>query len=280
MTKPTPSTWFITGASSGIGFALARAAAERGDNVVAVARTVTALQDLAAEHRPRILAIAGDVRRQQDVEDAVSRAVSAFHRIDVVANNAGYGVFGAVEEVSDEQARGIFDTNVFGLLNVMRATLPVLRAQGGGHLLQGSSYFGRVAHPGVGLLSATKYAVEGLTEALFDEVEPLGITVTLVEPGPTATPFGGNFVVAETTLTAYDASVRGAKDDGSDVPAGDDPDRVAAAILEAVDADRPPRRLVTGSTAFREVRDSLKAQLAELDAWASTSKAVDRQPVG
>ena len=280
MTKPTSQTWLITGASSGIGFALARAAAARGDNVVAVARNVEALQDLAAEHGHRILAVAGDVRRQTDVEDAVSRAVRAFHRIDVVANNAGYGVFGAVEEVSDEHARGIFDTNVFGLLNVMRATLPVLRAQGGGHLLQGSSYFGRVAHPGVGLLCATKYAVEGLTEALFGELEPLGITVTLVEPGPTATPFGSNFVVAGNTLPAYDATVRAPVDDGGDAPAGDDPDRVATAILEAVDADRPPRRLVTGSTAFQEVSDTLHAQLAELAAWASMSKAVDMQPVG
>ena len=280
MTKHTPQTWFITGASSGIGFALARAAAARGDNVVAVARNVEALQDLAAEHGDRILAVASDVRRQTDVEDAVSRAVSAFQRIDVVANNAGYGVFGAVEEVSDEHARGIFDTNVFGLLNVLRATLPVLRAQGRGHLLQGSSYFGRVAHPGVGLLCATKYAVEGLTEALFGEVEPLGITVTLVEPGPTATPFGGNFVVAGNPIPAYDGTVRSPVDDGSDAPAGDDPDRVVTAILEAVDADRPPRRLVTGTTAFREVSDALHAQLAELESWATTSKTVDMQPVG
>jgi NAD(P)-dependent dehydrogenase (short-subunit alcohol dehydrogenase family) len=273
------STWLITGASSGIGFALARAAAARGDNVVAVARDVTPLGTLVDDHGARVLALPVDVRRQAEVEDAVSRAVAAFGRIDVVANNAGYGLFGAVEESTDQQARGIFDTNVFGVLNVLRATLPVLRRQRSGHILQGSSYYGRVAHPGVGLLAASKYAVEGLTDALVGELEPLGITVTLVEPGPTATAFLANLDLAD-TIDDYDRTVREVQKAVGALPAEafNDPDRVATAILVAVDADRPPRRLVTGSTAVTEIRAALRSQLDELESWAATSAAVDELP--
>ncbi len=275
-TDTTPSTWFITGASSGIGLALAGAAAGRGDNVVALARDVAALGTLVDEHGDRVLALAVDVRRRAEVDEAASRAVAAFGRIDVVANNAGYGLFGAVEESTDEQARAIFDTNVFGVLNVLRATLPVLRAQRGGHVLQGSSYYGQVAHPGVGLVSATKYAVEGLTDALFGELEPLGIAVTLVEPGPTATAFLARLDVAD-TIDDYDRTVREVQKAIGELPpdAFNSPDRVAAAVLTAVDADRPPRRLVTGSTALREIRAALRARLDELDAWAATAEAVD-----
>jgi NAD(P)-dependent dehydrogenase (short-subunit alcohol dehydrogenase family) len=276
MTPRSPSTWFVTGASSGIGLALTRAAAARGDSVLAVARDVTALRPLADEHGAHVLAVAADVRRQDEVDAAVSRAVEAFGRIDVVANNAGYGLFGAVEESTDEQARAVFDTNVFGVLNVLRATLPVLRAQRSGHVVQGSSYYGQVAHPGVGLISATKYAVEGLTDALAGELEPLGIRVTLVEPGPTATAFGANLDVAG-ALADYDPTVREVQRAIGELPpsAFSAPERVAAAVLAAVDADRPPLRLATGSTAVREIRAALRGRLAELDAWAAVSEAVD-----
>ncbi len=278
-TGPAHPTWLITGASSGIGLALAQAAAERGDNVVALARRTDPLERLAGDHGARVLVLAADVRRQADVENAVSRAVEAFGRIDVVANNAGYGVFGAVEESTDEQARDIFDTNVFGVLNVLRATLPVLRAQRGGHILQGSSYYGRTAHPGVGLVAATKYAVEGLTDALVGELEPLGIKVTLVEPGPTATAFVANLVVAP-SIADYDQTVREVQKAIGELPpeAFNTPERVATAILAAVDADRPPLRLATGSTAVKEIRAALRGQLDELEAWAATAEAVDGPP--
>jgi NAD(P)-dependent dehydrogenase (short-subunit alcohol dehydrogenase family) len=275
-TGRTPSTWFVTGASSGIGRALAEAAAARGDNVVAVARDPSTLRTLEQEGGGRVLALAVDVRDQEEVRTAVARALEAFGRIDVVANNAGYGLFGAVEESTDEQARAIFDTNVFGVLHVLRATLPVLRSQRSGHILQGSSYYGRVAHPGVGLLSATKYAVEGLTDALVGELEPLGIKVTLVEPGPTATAFLANLDVAG-TIEDYDRTVRQVQKAVGELPpeAFNAPDRVATAILAAVDADRPPLRLVTGSTAVERIRAALRSQLDELDAWAATAEAVD-----
>lgn len=280
MTTSLARTWFITGASSGIGLALTEAALDRGDNVVAVARNVAALKALIDEHGVRILAVPADVRSEADIAGAVSRALDAFGRIDVVANNAGYGVFGAVEEVSEEQARGIFDTNVFGVLNVLRVTLPVLRAQRAGHILQGSSFYGQSAHPGVGLLCATKYAVEGLSDALVGELEPLGIKVTMVEPGATATPFGSNFVAAAGTIADYDQTVREVAKATAALPpsAYDDPDRVAAAILVAVDAERPPLRLATGTAGLDIMGDALRSRLVEQEAWRATSAAVDATP--
>jgi NADP-dependent 3-hydroxy acid dehydrogenase YdfG len=271
-----PLTWFITGASSGIGLALAQAAGRRGDNVVALARKPEGLTPLTDELGGRVLTDGVDVTDQGQVQRAVTAAVERFGRIDVVANNAGYGVFGAVEEATDAQARGIFDTNVHGVLNVLRATLPVLRAQGSGHVLQGSSYFGQTAHAGVGLIAATKYAVEGLTDALAGELAPLGIDVTIIEPSLTATAFLGNLDVAE-TIGDYDQTVREVlKSIGALPPSAfNSAEGVVEAILEAVDADTPPLRLATGSQAVQEIRTALNARLAQLDAWAEVSERVD-----
>jgi NAD(P)-dependent dehydrogenase (short-subunit alcohol dehydrogenase family) len=275
-TPPTVRTWFITGATSGIGRALATAALGRGDNVTVLARHTEQFNDLATEHAERVLVIDTDVRDAESVRVAVQRTLDRFGRIDVVANNAGFGLFGAVEEASDAQARAIFDTNVFGVLNVLRATLPVLRKQRSGHLLQGSSYYGQTAHPGVGMLAATKYAVEGLTDALVGEVAPLGIKVTLVEPGPTATAFLSNLDVA-TTDSDYDQTVREVQRAIGALPAEafNAPERVATAILAAVDAEQPPLRLATGSAAARDMRTALQARLDELDTWAEVTNAVD-----
>jgi short-subunit dehydrogenase len=275
-TRSTVRTWFITGATSGIGQALATAALGRGDNVTVLARRTEQLRDLATEHAERVLVIDTDVRDAESVRAAVQRTVDRFGRIDVVANNAGFGLFGAVEEASDAQARAIFDTNVFGVLNVLRATLPVLRKQRSGHLLQGSSYYGQTAHPGVGMLAATKYAVEGLTDALVGEVAPLGIKVTLVEPGPTATAFLSNLDVAATDRD-YDQTVREVQRAIGALPAEafNAPERVATAILAAVDAEQPPLRLATGSAAARDMRAALQARLDELDTWAEVTNAVD-----
>jgi NAD(P)-dependent dehydrogenase (short-subunit alcohol dehydrogenase family) len=197
MATETSRVWFITGASSGIGQELARQALGAGEAVAAVARNKAAMAGLGGSGQ--LLAVDADVRDEAAVAKAVDAAASRFGRIDVVANNAGYGLFGAVEEAADAQARAIFDTNVFGVLNVLRAVLPVLRAQRSGHILQGSSYFGQTAIPGVGLLAATKYAVEGLSDALAAEVAPLGIKVTLIQPGLVATPFLANLDTAATT---------------------------------------------------------------------------------
>jgi NAD(P)-dependent dehydrogenase (short-subunit alcohol dehydrogenase family) len=275
--QTTPRTWLITGASSGIGLALGQAAGRRGDNVVAWARRRENLEPLVDEFGDRVLIASVDVGDAAQVGSAVDEAVARYGRIDVVANNAGYGLFGAVEEASEQQARGVFDTNVHGVLNVLRATLPVLRAQGSGHVLQGSSFYGQTAHAGVGLLAATKYAVEGLTDALAGEVAPLGIRVTLVEPGLTATPFLANLDVA-TTIDDYDQTVREVQKGIGELPpsAFNSATAVAAAIVEAVDADTPPLRLATGAYAVAEIRSALQARLSELDSWVAVSERVDQ----
>jgi NAD(P)-dependent dehydrogenase (short-subunit alcohol dehydrogenase family) len=274
-TANTSRVWFITGASSGIGRELVRQALDAGEAVTAVARNTSELKDLGESER--LLAIDADVRDEESVRRAVEQAVARFGRIDVVANNAGYGLFGAVEEAADSQARAIFDTNVFGVLNVLRATLPVLRAQRSGHILQGSSYFGQTAIPGVGLLAATKYAVEGLSDALAAEVAPLGISVTLIQPGMTATPFLSHLDVATQTQADYDQTVRQVHAAIGALPASafSGADRVAAGIRAAVTSENPPRRLALGTAGAAEMRAALTRRLAELEEWAAVTDAVD-----
>jgi NAD(P)-dependent dehydrogenase (short-subunit alcohol dehydrogenase family) len=261
----TPRVWFVTGATSGIGRELVRQALDAGEPVTAIARSTASLADLGP--RDLLLAADADVRDEAAMRKTAEEAAAKFGRIDVVANNAGYGLFGAVEEATDAQARAIFDTNVFGALNVLRATLPFLRAQRSGHILQGSSYYGQSADPGVGLLSATKYALEGLSDALAAEVAPLGIKVTIVEPGLVATPFLSNLDVATTTKTDYDQTVREVqKAVGALPPSAFSPaDRIAASIRAAVTIDNPPLRLSVGADGTEHMRAALTVRLADLD---------------
>src|SRR3984957_13022964 len=266
--------WFITGASSGIGQELTRQALDAGEAVVAVSRSPVGLAGLG---RPELLlAVDADVRDEAAVRKAVDAAASRFGRIDVVANNAGYGLFGAVEEASDAQARAIFDTNVFGALNVLRAVLPVLRQQRHGHILQGSSYFGQTAVPGVGLLAASKYAVEGLSDALAAEVAPLGIKVTLIQPGLVATPFLGNLDTAEGAIGDYDQTVRETQKAIGALPSSAfvSPARLVAAIRTVVASDNPPLRLALGAAGSDAMRSALTARLADLDDWAEVTNNV------
>jgi NAD(P)-dependent dehydrogenase (short-subunit alcohol dehydrogenase family) len=271
MATETPRVWFITGASSGIGRELARQALAAGEAVAAVSRHA------AGELGPSdlLLTASADVRDQDSVRKAVEAATGRFGRIDVVANNAGYGLFGAVEEASDAQARAIFDTNVFGALNVLRAVLPVLRQQRHGHILQGSSYFGQTAVPGVGLLAATKYAVEGLSDALAAEVAPLGIKVTLIQPELVATPFLGNLDTAAAAEPDYDQTVRLVQQTIGSLPASAfaSVEAVAEGIRTAVDSDNPPLRLALGATGASEMRAALVARIADLDQWAAVTSA-------
>ncbi|KOG22565.1 MULTISPECIES: SDR family NAD(P)-dependent oxidoreductase [Streptomyces] len=271
-------TWLITGASSGIGRHLVLQALENGDTVAALARDTSALDELAPSHGERLLLINTDVRDERAVRDAVQGALARFGRIDVVANNAGYGLFGAVEEASDTQVRAVFDTNVFGVLNVLRATLPVLRAQRSGHILQGSSVYGQSAHPGVGLLAATKHAVEGLSEALAAEVAPLGIKVTLIQPGLTATPFLANLDVAA-GLDDYDQTVREVQKAIGELPATafSAAARIAEGIRTAVDNPNLPLRLALDAPGATNMRDALEARIADLDNWQHVTEAVDGQ---
>lgn len=266
--------WFITGATSGIGRELARQALEAGEAVAAVARNTSGLAGQLGQPG-LLLAADADVRDEAAVRKAVDGAVSRFGRIDVVANNAGYGLFGAVEEVTDPQARAIFDTDVFGALNVLRAVLPVLRGQRSGHILQGSSYFGQTAVPGVGLLAAAKYAVEGLSDALAAEVAPLGIKVTLVQPGLVATPFLSNQDTATTVEPDYDQTVRKVRETIGALPKSQfaSADRIAKGIRTAVASENPPLRLALGATGASQMRAALMARIADLDAWAAVTSA-------
>ncbi|MER7703610.1 SDR family NAD(P)-dependent oxidoreductase [Kitasatospora sp. NPDC097605] len=272
-----PRVWLITGATSGIGLELTRQVLESGDPVAALARDTAPLDRLAEAHGERLLPVRADVRDEQAVREAVERALTRFGRIDVVANNAGYGLFGAVEEASDAQVRAVFDTNVFGVLNVLRATLPVLRAQRSGHILQGSSVYGQSAHPGVGLLAATKHAIEGLSDALVAEVAPLGIRVTVIQPGMTATPFLANLDVAA-GLADYDRTVREVQKGIGELPASafSSAARVAEGIRAAVDSPNPPLRLALGTAGATGMRTALEARLADLDGWKQVTDAVDR----
>jgi len=280
MTDPTSQpnsrrTWLVTGATSGIGRELVAQVLAAGDQVTAVARRSARLGDLTEKYAGTVLAIDADVRSESDMQRAVDATVESFGRIDVVANNAGYGLFGAVEEAGDEQARAVFDTNVFGVLNVLRAVLPVLRRQRSGHVLQGSSFYGQFAHPGVGLLAATKYAVEGLSDALVGELEPLGIRVTIVQPAPTATNFLHNLDMA-TPISDYDRTVRQVQAEIDSLPPGAfvSAEQIAAGIITAVNSDRAPLRLALGSSGANAMRTALNARLDDLDDWAAVTDGV------
>ena len=195
-------------------------------------------------------------------------------------NSAGYGVFGAAEELSTEDLRAAFDTNVFGAHNVLRAVLPTLRAQRSGHIVQISAYRGQNSSPGQGGISAVNYAKEGLADALYYELKPLGIDVTIVEPGPSETGFRGSIAVASDNIGDYDQTVRKAVEVlvGTPPEHFNLPDDIAVAILAAVDAEQPPRRLATGSVAVNSMRASLAARLTDLENWKSVSHAVDNDP--
>jgi NADP-dependent 3-hydroxy acid dehydrogenase YdfG len=278
------SVWFITGASSGVGQALAVAALNRGDRVVATARKPEALTELISHYTDQVLPIKLDVRSEKEAQQAVSKAVAAFGRIDVVVNSAGYGLFGPIENTTDEQARDLFDTNFFGVLNVLRASLPVLRKQRAGHVFQMSSLFGQMSYPGTGLLAATKHAVGGITAALAQELAPLGIRFTMVEPGAINTQFMSNSIVTE-TKSDYDGTVGAFLRSLTQVPAEKllSVTAIASAIIQVAHADRPPLHLALGHTAAEEIRKELTARLRDLTEWEQATRRVNdrgysRQP--
>ena len=272
------SVWFITGASRGFGRALTGAALAEGHEVVATARDPRAI---SSEHGSpeQLLALPLDVTDSRQAEEAVAAAVERFGRIDVLVNNAGYGLFGAVEEVSDAEARAIFDTNVFGLLAVTRAVLPTLREQGSGRILNLGSSAGFASSAGRGLYSAAKFAVEGVSEALRAELAPLGIQVTVVEPGS----FRTEFLSAESRRTpqrqidAYGNTV-GTFQQAVEASAGKqpgNPDLAVAAMLDLASAPEPPMRLPLGSDCVALIEDKLASVADELGRWRHVSTSTD-----
>ncbi|MBN9109386.1 MAG: SDR family NAD(P)-dependent oxidoreductase [Pseudonocardia sp.] len=263
-------TWFITGAAGGLGRALTEAALARGDTVVGSVRRAEHAAELEALAPTRCFAeildlTAGDAAIRAAVESAIARAGD----LDVVVNNAGYGLVGAAEEVSDTEARHQFETNFFGALSVLRAVLPHLRARRRGHIINLSSATGLFGSPGLALYSASKFALEGLSEALQSEVTPWGIRVTIVEPGAFRTDWAGRSIVkSERVIDGYadGGSTRDMIDSMNGNQAGD-PARLAAAVLTVVDADEPPLRLLLGTGLPERVRQKHERMSAEIAAW-------------
>ena len=268
----TDRVWFITGASSGFGQAIAAAALDRGDRVVATARRTDALEHLDGE---RVLPVALDVTRPEDREAAVRQAVERFGRIDVLVNNAGRTQVGAVEETTDAELRALFELHFFGPAALTRLVLPLMRRQGGGAIVQMSSVGGQVTAPGFGAYCATKFALEGLTETLRDEVEGFGIRTLIVEPGAFRTGLFRRDAAYESAAMPEYAPTVGATRDyvrGNHGTQPGDPAKAASAILAALDAPDPPLRLVLGADAIGNVRNRLGRLAAELDAWEPTGR--------
>ena len=258
--------WFITGTSSGFGRLWAEAALERGDRVVATARNTDALKDLVERFPATVLPLRLDVTDREGVFAAVEHAVQRFGRLDVVVNNAGYGHFGMVEEVTERELREQMETNFFGAVWVTQAVLPVLRRQGGGRLLQVTSEGGVRAYPGIGAYHASKWAVEGLSEALAQEVEGFGVRVTLVEPGAYATDWLDRGSRRSAELPDY-AETRAATAAEFDIG---DPVATKPAVLALVDAEDPPRRLILGRV-FPQVEAIYQERLRTWRDWQRVS---------
>jgi len=261
--------WLITGCSSGFGRATALLALERGDRVAAVARRVKDLEDLVAAYGAAVCPIAMDVNSPEQVRTGLQRAVAAFGTLDVLVNAAGYGLQGAIEDVTDQQIRELFATNVFGLLDVIRAALPYLRKQGKAHILNFSSIGGRMSVPLIGLYSATKFAVEGFSEALAAEVAPQGIRVSIIEPGAFATNFAASVIEAPASAPYAEASAQMSEELRGMTFA--DPAGGARVILKIVDMPDPPLRLVLGEHALAMARDALQRAQTELNRWQDFS---------
>jgi short-subunit dehydrogenase len=269
------SVFFITGSSRGLGLQIARAAADRGHAVVATARDTAELR--AALPAATVLPL--DVTDAGQAAAAVQAAVAAHGRIDVLVNNAGYGMFGAVEEVGDAEARAIFDANVFGLLNVTRAVLPVMRAQRSGRVLNIGSIAGFFNAPGPGLYGATKAAVDAVSEAMRGELAPLGILTTVVEPGAFRTGFFGDrsFRFARQVIDDYAATVGAARAavPGRDGTQPGDPVEAARVIVDLAEHPEPPTRLLLGSDAVARAEAKLEQVAKELEQWRTVSLSTD-----
>ncbi|WP_335970648.1 SDR family oxidoreductase [Streptomyces sp. CA2R106] len=273
------TTWFITGTSSGFGRLLTERLLGRGDRVAATLRRPEAVAGLRAEYgEDRLWVGELDVTDGERVRQVVGEAFEAFGRVDVVVNNAGYGVFGAVEEADDAQIRRVIDTNLLGSIHVTRAALPHLRAQGGGRILQVSTAGGQTTYPNFGYYHASKWGIEGFCETVAQEIAPFGIGMTIVEPGATPTGFGAGLDQAP-AMPEYDGTpageVRRALADGTfGLP--NDPGKIADAMIDLVDSGATPLRLPLGSDTYDDVRASLVARLAEHEAHREVAYSVVR----
>lgn len=270
--------WFITGTSQGFGRELVHAALQRGDSVVATSRNPDKVTAAFKDAGDRLLAVTMDLNDEAQVSGVMQKAINRFGHIDVLVNNAGYGIIGAVEEASDAEVARVHELNVFGLLRVTRAVLPHFRERRSGHVVNLSSIGGLVGLPGFGIYNATKFAVEGLSEALATEVAPLGIGVTIVEPGPFRTDFlASSLAVTGKTLADY-ADTAGKTRAGATERNGNqpgDPARAAEAIIQAVTSEHPPLHLLLGRFAYERATAKLEILRKEFETWRDVTLGAD-----
>ena len=275
----TSKVWFITGTSRGFGREWAIAALERGDKVAATARSVDSLSDLQERYGDAMLPISLDVTNREAAFAAVAQAAEHFGRLDIVVNNAGFGYFGMIEELSEAEARAQLDTNVFGVLWVTQAAIPFMREQGSGHIIQVSSIGGISAFRNVGIYNASKWAIEGMSQALAQEVESFGIHVTLVEPAGYSTDWSGSSAQHSEPLPAYDGvREEAAASRASRQSVQGDPVATRGAILKVVDAAVPPLRVFFGSTPLTIAKADYASRIALWDEWQPVSVEADSLP--
>ncbi|MDW8850711.1 oxidoreductase [Flavobacterium sp. MMLR14_040] len=266
--KNDKKTWFITGTSQGIGLVLVKQLLAQGFNVVATARNVDSVKKAVGSSSDQFLPLQVNLINEESVKEAVNSAIEHFGAIDYLVNNAGYGLIGGIEESSDLEVRANFDVNVFGLLNVTRAVLPHMRAEKFGHIINLSSVFGLIAGGGWGIYCGTKFAVEGLSEALAQEVKPFGINVTIIEPGYVRTNFlnTSSLITSANPIEEYTSIREGVRAHQNDIPGNQpgDPEKVAELIIKVTQNAEPPLRLLTGSDAYGFANykiDSLKNEI-------------------
>ena len=274
-------TWFVTGASRGFGALIVEKALAKGDRVVATARNPKAIADRFGE-KPNLLAIALDVTDEAQAHQAAKEAVARFGRIDVLVNNAGYGLLGAVEEASAAEIEALYRTNVFGLLSVTRAVLPHMRRQRSGRILNFSSVGGYRSGPGFGVYCSTKFAVEGLTEALAEELKPLGIYATAIEPGYFRTDFldSTSLTVSPIEIDDYAQTAGVVRNKAKEISHNQpgDPDKLAEVLISFAEAENPPVRLPLGSDTVAAIEAKHASDAELLARWRSTSVSTDFSP--
>ncbi|MBO9732536.1 MAG: SDR family NAD(P)-dependent oxidoreductase [Chitinophaga sp.] len=269
--------WFITGSSRGLGRSLTEAVLATGDRVVATARNTAQLQDLVATYGEQLLVLKLDVTNNEDIRQAVAAAIKHFGRIDVLVNNAGFGISGAAEAYTEEQVRSQLETNLYAPIAITRAVLPHMRQQRSGRILQISSIGGRVGNAGLTMYQAAKFGLAGFTEALAKEVAPLGIRVTAIEPGGFRTDWGGASMTYAPKVEGYESTVDWINEflrTGNYTPIGD-PDKAARVMVQLADHPNPPVHLVLGSEAATILKKADETRKAEFEEWLAVTTSTD-----